>query len=1032
MSQLRNKRTGVVVEATGPDAVRAVQSGEWEAVGGLEVQSDHGGVEVTDAARLPNTVGMDPNLGYQHPDEARQLEGQANLQRDFGGGGQQLLTGIEGLASGLTAGGSDWVLDELGANTDKRAEANPGTRGITQGVGMLTGAIAGAGVGGATAIGKALAATPAGLAARAGGAVTSKLGGGIAAQMAGQALEGTLVTAGVAAGEVALRDPELSAEAFIEDIGPAAALGGLLSGGAAGVLGLTGKGLKAWKNANSAEAVSPLVNMNSEAGRKLSTHIADSHAKIDALGQAVSARAGGRGVDKAFRQRAVEDQVDEMAQGVRNITKSSDDLLAEAENRSWLEHESPVIAQGVEFKAPVAGNDAVKPVASADVALYRRALDQEYAAIDDTMSFSKASPAEIRSTRKAVNQAKHEFEAALGKKNRDLDPNDPALAAMRNYENALAEAGKKLDRDSRGAIKTLVGGKSLDDISPPGVASQPGETLIDLNGTVRRPPAAVKPITDALEAARAARLDLDDLGELNAKLLMSGKAEPVIEAYFTKLDDLAMVLGKPPVVGTSGAVFKQQIRKLTGRSAEIGDAAFDQADINIIASLRKKAQKAFGADGPITSEHINRVLRQPPAEFVPKLQALDDYYKGIRQAAKSAQDVKALDQLQDAMSSYSDELAEQAGMKGVEFTPEMMMAALGVSELPSFEGPTDDLLKAGVFISMLSKRGRRGIAQGRSFLGKMARGMFVRGGAGMVANKVGKIANAAGLVDGGRAMAVGAGASAGFTGFGGIYDMVSGVSRSTAGVEATISNTIDALATGVRKAHRVTPTFSALAAKLSLDGKEEKDPQKAYQKVADTLARYATNPMQANEAMYHSLKPLQAVSPHLADELEVKLGMVLQYLYDWMPKDPGTMMFLGKSMWQPTEREMYELEARMQGALAPQSVIAGIAEGVLPPQAAHALREVNPSMFAKFQNDLMARADELRENAETSELVALGIAFDVPLHPSTDGRYVAWIQSAHQTAAGEQQAAMQTPPSGDVKEPTADENYTAAQKMMTA
>lgn len=1019
MSKLRNVQTGQVVEVEGADAIAATRSGEWVPVDGIEVQNN-GVVQSIPLEELPNAVGLSPDMGFQSVDERQAAEEGANFQRDYGGLGQGLLAGGEGVLSGLSLGGSDFLLPALGADTDKRALAHPGKRAVGQVTGMVGGAVLS---GSGSLLGRAIAG-PAGLVTRGSAAVATKLGGGVAAQAAGAALEGVVSSAGIAAGEMVLRDPEMSAEAFLEEIGPAALIGGVVSGAAGAAFAGIAKGAKAVKAARS--EASPLVNMNSPAGQKMAKHIADSHGQLDAVGAGIIARHGKVAGNREAMTDIVQSDLDDIGTVVTAVKERSDDIVKGAERQALYEMDVTPMQLGSEVKqtgSTVEFNPG-RPLPRKEVSLYRRALEEEHNALEDTILSQqrKGFSADIQ----AIRKEKAVIDGLdLGK---TLEPNSPELVALARYEARLAAFGSKLDRDSVGAIKASLGGNTAADVVGGGV-KQTGTIMDEVDTlTPGAPVSPPKPVTAGLQRFRQARKALDDVGQLSVKNADAYTA--AMDEFAAATDDLARLAGLPAETGVAAATVRNSITKLTGQNADaLANAAEARAHASALTKLRTDAQKAFGSDGPITAMSVSQMLRKPPEEFIPALGKLDEYYKGLHAAAKSADDVKALGALENTMATYRAELAEQAGINASDFTPDMMSGALSIATtmLPQFEGPVDDMLKVGVIMSILSKgkigRGTRG------FMGKMARAIFTRAGAGVAAQKAGSMAS--GLGGSTRALLQGGAAAAGYNVFGAIADSVQGIATSTGRASAAINGAVDAIATGAKRAQRLTPTFGALAAKLSMDGVEEKDPRKAFEKVADTLARYAVNPEQANAQMYESLKPLQGVSPHLADELEVKAGLTFQYLYDQMPKDPGTMMFLGKSMWQPTDRELYEFNARMLGALNPTAAIQGIADGVIPPQAAEALRETNPRMFAKFQNDLMSRADELRANCAYPKLCALGIAFDVPLHPTTEGRYVGWIQSTRSTHSGEQAAAMQKAPGKNaMEEPTADETYTAAQKMI--
>jgi hypothetical protein len=204
----------------------------------------------------------------------------------------------------------------------------------------------------------------------------------------------------------------------------------------------------------------------------------------------------------------------------------------------------------------------------------------------------------------------------------------------------------------------------------------------------------------------------------------------------------------------------------------------------------------------------------------------------------------------------------------------------------------------------------------------------------------------------------------------------------------------------------------------------KRTPQEKFKTVQERLAKYSVAPDAAMAQVYELLKPIAEASEMLADMAELALGVQLDYLLEKMPKDPGTMMSFGKSLWQPSDRELYEFAACAMGTCMPLDTIDLIADGLVPPQAAHALAATNPELFTKFQMGIMERADEVRANSTYNQRIALGLAFQVPLEPTSDARYVAFIQDNHAQKTMAQAAGE----AGEANTP--EESYSDAQKLL--
>jgi hypothetical protein len=183
-------------------------------------------VTVTDeeAAQLTRLSGNE----LETPVAALQRARTTAEEEYYTSGGQQVIAGVEGLASGATIGLSDLILAD--DETRARARHNPGIRLGSELVGAIAPALISGGTGTAASIAKM---TPSALAARAGGAASKALGRGLPTALA---VEGAIQGAGSAAARATLNNDPLTIEAVISGAGMGGLLGagvGVLSRGAA-------------------------------------------------------------------------------------------------------------------------------------------------------------------------------------------------------------------------------------------------------------------------------------------------------------------------------------------------------------------------------------------------------------------------------------------------------------------------------------------------------------------------------------------------------------------------------------------------------------------------------------------------------------------------------------------------------------------------------------------------------------------------------------------------------------------------------
>lgn len=244
---------------------QAVQSGQARWEGGTELRAVRpDGSRVTiPAERYADAIAS----GYRiaSPEEVAR----AQAEQAQGGLGGMALTGVEGVARGLTFGLSDQLAVGFGGEEYRQAaqarrEVNPGIAATGEIVGAVAPILASGGTGavargvaaagalprGAAAAGRSAAALAERLTARyaargAGGRIVQRMAAGAAEA----GVEGALYGVGQAITDNALLDAELSAEKILASAGEGALFAGALGGALGGAAGVLGVGLGAARDA---------------------------------------------------------------------------------------------------------------------------------------------------------------------------------------------------------------------------------------------------------------------------------------------------------------------------------------------------------------------------------------------------------------------------------------------------------------------------------------------------------------------------------------------------------------------------------------------------------------------------------------------------------------------------------------------------------------------------------------------------------------------------------------------------------------
>lgn len=613
-----------------------------------------------------------------------------------------------------------------------------------------------------------------------------------------------------------------------------------------------------------------------------------------------------------------------------------------------------------------------------------------------------------------------EAEAALIAARDAVAGGNQSLEALSALSNQVNETAKLLNKGSK------IGPARLGEIR------KMYEVGKDVTKNVKR---MLKDADDVLAAASAGSVD-DVADELITKLRATGD-----DQHALALLHHARKSGEPGVTEWVDEILgklKVDADAIEASAAAMKPAMFDKSPVRAILGLR---------DGEaVTAKTFERLLNLPPQRLIAKAQELGDYYAAAQKAV--AGNTLAETRIAEALAAQRQALRKLIPEEAnAALNPAAIAGILGITVVPDLSGPTDDVVKMAVIAKLLGGMKGMRLAARKSYAKRIAGAIGRRMMAGGFAGAAASSGLTRGLPVPIRGAMIGGAASGGFEVASWLertfskfssgraakagQDMafreaVNAAVKQEVAAKARVTGSVDKLATGKPNKYSTGPAMSAVLGILSGDGSDSKatDHEK-FKTIQSNLSRFITAPDAVMENAYEALKPMQALHEDIADMAEMTLWQQLEYLYEHMPKDPGTMVKLGESMWQPTDRELFEFTMVATGVVAPFDVLDMIADGFVPPQAAHALAATNPEIFSLAQRELVSRLDEIRENATYNQLIALGLAFQVPLEPTTDPRYVAFVQEQFAS----QELNPPAPAGGDSK--SSSDEYSDAQKLLS-
>ncbi len=160
-------------------------------------------------------------------------------------------------------------------------------------------------------------------------------------------------------------------------------------------------------------------------------------------------------------------------------------------------------------------------------------------------------------------------------------------------------------------------------------------------------------------------------------------------------------------------------------------------------------------------------------------------------------------------------------------------------------------------------------------------------------------------------------------------------------------------------------------------------------------------------------------NPDLIAAVEKHRRMAMQYLLDHAPKIPPQSPLV-KTTYLPSPAVSMEFARRYEAVNDPASIYERIEgqQAMITLEAADALRKVYPSLFVLAQQRLMAQAAKIQHTVPTRQRIQMSMLYNIPLDPSMDPVNMEILQQSFVRKPPPQPAAQAATPTPAVAAPT--------------
>lgn len=187
---------------------------------------------------------------------------------------------------------------------------------------------------------------------------------------------------------------------------------------------------------------------------------------------------------------------------------------------------------------------------------------------------------------------------------------------------------------------------------------------------------------------------------------------------------------------------------------------------------------------------------------------------------------------------------------------------------------------------------------------------------------------------------------------------------------------------------------------IKLDGTLDNEGGTPAQMAIRRTKEIADNARGARDALYKALQPMHLAGlPSLAEGLHKSAVSQFQALMDFIPKDPGTQISMGKSLWEPDKQAIARLRDGLtvfhDGVGSVERMLSNTT-GAVTPALAEALRAFHPEIYQDIRSDVMTKASGWDINTDLHTQANIGLLLDIPMHSTQRPEWIAAQQMMYQ------------------------------------
>lgn len=408
-----------------------------------------------------------------------------------------------------------------------------------------------------------------------------------------------------------------------------------------------------------------------------------------------------------------------------------------------------------------------------------------------------------------------------------------------------------------------------------------------------------------------------------------------------------------------------------------------------VLQAREVYKKALGSKGIPTTDDFLKVIATGQIDDVAKaVKAQTEYVKAVKESLKGSPERLAVMEAQEqtfiqALGSRVDDITGVKGSMDQLGEFKQLMALMGAEQvvdiLPTEEalGPLGAAILKAALLHKTAEKGY-GLFKGaaRTFMGRGAEGAvrsyaYKKGLPPSFQFATGAVAN--------QLMR---------TGVGKVLDKDIGtLVRVQLRSQGRIGRAMKFMGKGKARPSVAMAAYEAFVNFMEPQEKAElrsaQSPAQKFLVQMKVARKLQGNPDQLLKKVTDLTAGISAVNPEVGELTKQALLKKWGFLVDKMPVNPGTMRTLTGDRWVPNPQEIAKWARYAQAAIDPAGVVEQAMQGRITPEAAEALKTLDPAHFAEMQRNLLEDPEQVkRMEGDFGLRINLGILFEVTTDPT--------------------------------------------------